>query len=343
MKKFLTDGTYPNDIGTSDSAKYRFKVKAQDYEIKDGVVISKVDGRIWVDDKKAVLDKEIKNVMGGRDKLFYYIKQKYVNITERDCMAYIKGNSTLQKHAPIKKQKIFRKIESTIPFERFQCDWIIMDQIRVFKYIFTIIDHNTKKAWIYKTGTRDQDRLVEKIEPLFQKYKPKILQCDNEFNSKSFKDMLERSGTKLIHSSAYKPNSNGAIERFNGTYKRILFKLLTDNKSKDWPLYADKACEIYNNTYHSTIKATPEFNHTQMISTPIINDIKDPPKFKVGDKVRRLVNTKTEDKSYKQQWTDNVYKIIKINNYDIASYTIQNISSGEILSSKFYNHNLLLV
>lgn len=124
MKQFLINGTLPPDL--SKTGQWRFKKKAQQYTISNDKIISKGDGRIHAEDKIAVLKEEWSKVMGGRDKLYFYIKQKYDNISVNDCMKFLKGNTTSQLHQQVKKQKIFRTIVSKAPNERWLCDWITL-------------------------------------------------------------------------------------------------------------------------------------------------------------------------------------------------------------------------
>ena len=171
-----------------------------------------------------------------------------------------------------------------------------------------------------------------------------MLQCDNEFRSNEFENMCRESGTKMINSSSYKPNSNGAIERFNGTFKSILHKMMTEEDTNNWPYLVNRALGIYNTTYHRTIKNTPSHNHQNNISTKMKNTSVDPPKFKVGDRVRKVLPNdggKRFGKTFNVQWSETVYEIVKVYGGDIAAYNLKNTSNNQILKNKFYNHDLL--
>jgi hypothetical protein len=330
--------------------KHRFLKKVTEYDLiqynSKNCLKDRNTGLIYIDknDFKHHMDIEYKKVIGGRDKLFWHIKQIYDNITQVDCAKYLNHNLTNIQHTKPPKQKIFRKITSTGKNHRWQCDFITLKPYLRFNYVFTIIDHNTCYAWVYPVFSRDQTILVSKIKPLFIENQPQMLQCDNEFNSNVLKAMLEESNTTLVHSTAYKPNSNGKIERFNQTFKGVLYKLMTDKDTKDWPSLCQEACKIYNNTYHSVLKNTPSHNWNNDVKRVIVNDAKDPPKFKVGDIVAHIRwDTQKEEfkKLYKKNYTDYRYKITYVYPGDIAAYELFNMESNEKLKMKYYNYQLI--
>jgi transposase InsO family protein len=343
MRNYLTNQTLPPNI--PKTTLWRWQKKWDSYHLMNNKIVSKDTGKVHAEDIQQTLKDEWPNVYGGRDKLYYYMKEKYDNVTQKDCAEFLYGNTTSQLYQQVKKQKVFRTIVSSKPNERWQCDWITLPKFDRWNYCFTLIDHNSKKAWVWPTYTRDQKKIVEEIKPTFLKYKPKILQCDNEFRSKVFEELCTASGTKMINSTSYKPNSNGLVERFNGTYKKILAKMMEEQNSNNWPIMVEKALEIYNNTWHRIIKATPLHNHENNISTFMENTSTEAPKFKINDTVRRVVGGEKPrfGKSFSKGWTEAKYKIIKAEKGDIAAYQLQNLDTQEVLKGKFYNHELLKV
>ena len=281
MRNYLTNQSLPTNV--PKTTLWRWKNKWDQYQLVNDRIVSKIDDRIHSEDVQKDLQNEWKNVLSGRDKFYYYMKQKYDNVTQNDVMTFLKGNDTMSVHRPPKTQKIFRTIVSTKPNDRWQCDFIYMPKYLNMEYVFTLIDHNSKHAWAWKTTSRDHKKLIPKIKDVFLKYKPKILQCDNEFRSQEFQKLCSESGTRIINSSPYKPNSNGCIEKFNKRLKEILYRMMTEEGSKDWPSLLEKSMEVYNNTWHRTVGATPKHNFDNQIPFKMENTSTDPPKFKVGD------------------------------------------------------------
>jgi hypothetical protein len=195
---------------------------------------------------------------------------------------------------------------------------------------------------------------MTKIRPIFEEELPQILQCDNEFRSYLFTSLCEDTETQLIFSSSYKPNTNGLVERFNKTFKELLHRLMTQRNSKNWPSLVPEVMEIYNNTYHSTLKDTPNYywennmssgSQQKIINEKVLKKAREPAKFKVGDKVRRVMKKKDPNKkmakSFIAQYTTSIYEVVSVLNSSIPSYKIKN-DEDEILAPIFHNWDLLL-
>lgn len=351
MRAYLTNKTLPPNL--TPVQKHRFLLKCMQYKLQNGKIVDQ-SGKIFSEDKQLDLETEYKNVLGGRDKFHWHMKQKYCNITQDDCMEYIRGNGTSQIHRKPPKPKVYKPILSNRKNERWQCDFIQLEKFRRFQYCFTIIDHCTKFAWVFPTYTRGHATLINKIRPLFLQEIPQILQADNEFKSQEFKTLCEETETQIINSSSYKPNSNGLVERFNKTFKEILFKLMTDRKTKDWPSLVKDATHIYNNNYHSTLNNTPQhfwdnnlssIEKQKSIRDKLLEESAEPVKFKVGDTVRRVIkriksNIKNK-KSYISQYTSATFTVVQVIKTKIPSYKIKN-KDDEILSQTFHNWDLIL-
>ena len=105
------------------------------------------------------------------------------------------------------------------------------------RYIMTCIDHYDGWAEAYplvrKTNEAVWERLRNEYIPRFSV--PEVILTDqgSEFKGQEFKQWLEGMGIEHRRTSPYHPQSNGRTERFNGTLKRILRKLVNGNRA-DW-------------------------------------------------------------------------------------------------------------
>ncbi len=63
-------------------------------------------------------------------------------------------------------------------------------------------------------------------------------------------------GIKQITTTAWHPQSNGIVERFNGTLKRAL-KLWVNENQNDWDVFIPYAMFAYHTSFHSTMQETP--------------------------------------------------------------------------------------
>jgi len=128
------------------------------------------------------------------------------------------------------------------------------------KYVLCITDYFTK--FIVAMALPVCSASVT-AEALFKDYicrfgVPKAIISDQ---GTSFKNQLMHSLSKLlgyhhIFCTAYRPQSNGAIERFISTFVTQLAKL-TDNESNNWDDYLYPIVFAYNTGVHSTTNFSP--------------------------------------------------------------------------------------
>ena len=102
---------------------------------------------------------------------------------------------------------------------------------------------------------------------------------------------------------------------FNNTRKVDVLDLLVDQ---------------YNNAIHSSIKMTPNEAYRKGNENKVWKNLYSEfggktvaPKFSIGDHVRLTKKKKTFDKGYAQRWTEDVFKISKIQLIIPVTYKIK--------------------
>lgn len=70
-----------------------------------------------------------------------------------------------------------------------------------------------------------------------------------------WKHLLKLVSTSLLHSSAYRPQTNGQTERLNQCLEAYL-RYMTNDQPKPWPTWLPLAEWCYNTNYLSSIKMT---------------------------------------------------------------------------------------
>ena len=95
-------------------------------------------------------------------------------------------------------------------------------------------------------------------EKIFKKRKPKFLWTDNgkEFYNNQVNDLLENNNIKLYSTNNSEIKSS-VIERFNRTFKNMMYKKFTENNNTIFYNIIDKLVNEYDNKYQRTIKMTP--------------------------------------------------------------------------------------
>ena len=126
---------------------------------------------------------------------------------------------------------------------------------------------------------------------------------------------------KFYFSEANDIIKNSIVERFNRTLANLINKYRIHSKSYDWPKYLPTLVQNYNNTYHSTIKATPldvfegnDTNKQKVIEVPNL--------FKAGDKVRIVRHKSAFDKGDIQTYSKETYTVEEIEGNKIYLFGI---------------------
>ena len=129
-------------------------------------------------------------------------------------------------------------------------------------YILTVIDHFTK--WVELMPMRNQEAAtVAKL--LFDKIIcvhgcPIQILTDQgpNFESTLFQELCKLMSIDKIRTTAYKPSTNGNIERFHGTMHSMLAKLVSDNH-RDWDEKLPAVAFAYRTSVQESSKFTPFF------------------------------------------------------------------------------------
>ena len=104
-------------------------------------------------------------------------------------------------------------------------------------YVLTVIYHFTK--WVEMFPMRDQEAatvaklLVDRVFCTHRCPIQILTDQGRNFESDLFREVCKRLSIDKVRTSAYKPSTNGNIERFHATMHSILAKLVSKNQ-KDW-------------------------------------------------------------------------------------------------------------
>ena len=76
------------------------------------------------------------------------------------------------------------------------------------------------------------------------------------FNSQAIQSLCKILGINKTRTTAYHPQCNGQVERFNRTLQSILSKLVSENQ-KDWDRHLQNALFAYRVAFHETSGYSP--------------------------------------------------------------------------------------
>ena len=125
------------------------------------------------------------------------------------------------------------------------------------------MDYATKWPEAYALKNCTADTVVNCLIDLCAKVGiPQELLTDNgtNFISKVIKQFCQTTGVHQIRTSPYHPETDGMVERFNSTLKKLLRKL-TQNTKIEW----DKCLPFVLWAYRGTMHATTGFSPYQLL------------------------------------------------------------------------------
>ena len=130
------------------------------------------------------------------------------------------------------------------------------------KYVLVYCDHLTR--WVETVAFRRNDSavmarvLVERI--MCRHGAPQVILSDRgrPFMSALAKEVYRLLRVKKVSTAAYRPQTNGLVERFNRTLASML-SMYVNSKHKDWDRYLPYVTFAYNTAVHASTKETPFF------------------------------------------------------------------------------------
>ena len=236
--------------------------------------------------------------------------------------------------------------------EIHSCDLVDMSKYsrinKGYKYIFTNIDIFSKYAWSFPIKSKKISDIKPCFQKIFKERKPKYIWSDQEssFFSKEMLKFFENNNVKIYHT--YSNLKAVIIERFNRSLRELMMKKFVKNNNTVWYNILPELIKTYNNRYHRTIKMRPidvnKSNEKYIKNTVYNYDVTNKkPKYKINDLVRiSLKRRELFDKPTGNiKWSEEVFKIYKINKSNVISYQIKDMND-EIIKGIFYEKELQL-
>jgi transposase InsO family protein len=132
-----------------------------------------------------------------------------------------------------------------------------------FTYMLTVVDYFTK--WSDAFPIRNQEAvtvakvLVDRVFSYFGVPLQIVSDRGANFESHLFNELCRRLNIDHVRTTAYKPSTNGLVERFHRTLNSIMGKVVAENQ-RDWDIHVPYALAAYRATIHDSTGYTPTFS-----------------------------------------------------------------------------------
>src|SRR5690606_34195715 len=102
------------------------------------------------------------------------------------------------------------------------------------KYIQVFVDHHSRYVWAFPTKTNTTPTIINLLVSLINsgvKFKRLLTDCHKSFQAKDLNKFLKLNNIKHTFSTPYHPQTNGIVERVNGTlFEKIRANLIDHPK-----------------------------------------------------------------------------------------------------------------
>lgn len=267
-------------------------------------------------------------------------------------MSAIKQAVVSELHKPTRKRFRRRRVIIKGLNDLIQADLVEMIPYakinKGYRYILVVINVFSKFVWALPVKRKTGKDVANAMKKILSQMKPtpKNLQTDNgkEFYNSDFQVLMKSNG--INHYSTFSNLKASIVERVNRTLKNMMWKEFSLQGSYKWLSLLPKIVKEYNNKKHSTTGMKPnEVNsrNAETLLNTVYSHLKmtDPrgTKFKLGDFVRISKYREAFAKGYTPNWSNEVFKIRKVNITNPATYLLED-QTGQEISGAFYTEEL---
>lgn len=214
------------------------------------------------------------------------------------------------------------------------------------KYILIVIDCFSKYLFATPLKRKTTEAIIEGFKKIFEKTsrRPDRLASDKggEYDSRKFRKFMK--DNDITYNTTNNPDTKCSIaERAIRTIKGKIFKYLTYKNTYTYVDVLDKIIKGYNNSFHRTIKMTPnEVNDCNILQ--VYRNIRESqkvpvkrkkPKLKIGDYVRITKSKGVFSKGFETNWGEEVFRIDSIVKRNPPVYYLIDLA-GEKITGTFY-------
>jgi len=289
---------------------------------------------------------------------------KQTKLTFKETEEWLKNQTPYQLTKETKRPSEWSSIVANYPGHNYQMDIIIYNRFKIhnYEYILTVVDVFSRYAAAVPLTNMRMETLISATKTAFKTFVqasakieevsvdgfPTILNCDNQFNKKTFIEFLEQNHTNPIFSDAHEVIStkNAIVERFNKTLALMLQKCRIGINEQErrrggfpWYSYLPQIISNYNNTIHRTMREKPyNLINRNSDSHQIIHEVETKD---IGEGLRPVVRLREKknifDKGDKVKYSLDKYMIIAKHG---NKYEMKNVNTDEISTRNYKPYEL---
>ena len=269
------------------------------YQLENGQLVQLLMTSEDVENKLRTEYDKAENAGKGVQNLYWYMKQRYLNITRNNIVTFLKSDEQYVLAQPT-KPRVNKSVVSSVkaPDSLWAIDLIEMseqyhedntvsankdtvstrrggrNQQKIYRYIFSALDVFSRKVWLEPmTSKETSDHTVQALWSIIQRNDndtPKSILCDNGLEFKgAFIDYCKLNEIRIRNTRSYTPQGN-PVERSNKAVRDVLQKMMIRNKSLRWWDILRDVEDSRNSSYHSVIHASPNQVYAETVDLDAI-------------------------------------------------------------------------
>lgn len=242
---------------------------------------------------------------------------------------YIDRNYSISLHKQRRKKFLRRPFLVYDPMEAIQADLIFYNSPDVyransyFKYLLSVIDIFTKKAFVRPLKTKNSTEVAQNLDEIISQFPitPRKLMVDNgtEFSgsSNAINDVIVNKYRMVIYILTDSQHKAGVVERFNRTLKQRIARFMTENHTKRYIDSLQDIVDNYNQSIHRSIGMAPNnvtFGNREEVFKKLFPNINSKVKCKIrpGWRVRIPREKNIFEKGFTPIWTEEIFVVKRI-------------------------------
>ena len=123
--------------------------------------------------KQLYQDPKFSGSFSGQNRFYKTLRKNNHLVSRKTVGEVLKATDSYTLHKPTRKPTLYRRIYTKGIDYLYQCDLVDLSSLKNendgFKWIITIIDTFSKKAWAFKMKRKTASSIVEVMTPFFRR------------------------------------------------------------------------------------------------------------------------------------------------------------------------------
>ena len=272
-------------------------------------------------------------------------------VSKEKTREWLKSQDVYTLHRPVKRKFRRRRVYAKHLNDVIQADLLDLQSIAKYndgyRFVLVVIDVFGKKGYGRAIKSKSAKQVAPAMESILDQLfpTPNFCQTDRgvEFLNHDVQSLFRERNIK--HYWTMNDEIKAAVvERWIRTLKSKIYKYFTHKNTYRWVDVLQTLIDSYNNTYHRSIKMTP--NQATDANADIVRANLYPPretksvwKYRVGQKCRISKGKHVFHKGYREGWSEEIFVIRHRFPSDPVTYALKDLM-GEEITGRFYEDEI---